>query len=107
MLKDNIEKKLVVANTRVDLNHFEQKTSMLKNVLKTTGTFARSLNAKNNVAQTVGNQKRFLNLHEYQSQELFAKNGIAVPRGHAVSTPEEALQVAESIEKGTTILLFF
>ncbi|KAL0483426.1 succinyl-CoA synthetase beta subunit [Acrasis kona] len=63
---------------------------MFRSTLKTT-SLARS---------TLGGfQKRFLNLHEYQSQQLFAQNGIAVPKGIVASTPEEAQKAAESIEK--------
>src|SRR5580704_18802794 len=32
-----------------------------------------------------------MNLHEYQSKQLFAQYGIPVPRGQVASTPEEAV----------------
>ena len=36
-----------------------------------------------------------MKLHEYQSKELFAKFGVAVPRGEVTSDPEEARKIAE------------
>lgn len=44
-----------------------------------------------------------MKIHEYQAKELFARAGIPVPRGRAVSTPEEARQVAEEI--GDTVVV--
>lgn len=38
-----------------------------------------------------------MNLHEYQSKELFAKYGIAVPRGKAVKTPDAAVAAAKEL----------
>ena len=38
-----------------------------------------------------------MNLHEYQSKELFAKYGIAVPRGIAVKTPDAAVAAAKEL----------
>nr|HMN28764.1 acetate--CoA ligase family protein [Caldilineaceae bacterium] len=35
-----------------------------------------------------------MNLHEYQSKRIFAKYGIAIPRGEVATTPEEAREVA-------------
>ena len=32
-----------------------------------------------------------MNLHEYQSKQLFTQYGIPVPEGQAVSSPEEAM----------------
>jgi succinyl-CoA synthetase beta subunit len=37
-----------------------------------------------------------MNLHEYQSKQLFARYGIPVPNGHVASTPEEA---ADAVRK--------
>jgi len=38
-----------------------------------------------------------MNLHEYQSKELFKAYGIPVPRGQVASTPEEAVKAARTL----------
>jgi len=38
-----------------------------------------------------------MNLHEYQSKQLFARYGIPVPVGHVASTPAEAAEAAKKI----------
>ena len=38
-----------------------------------------------------------MNLHEYQSKQLFARYGIPVPAGQVASTPEEAATAARNI----------
>ena len=38
-----------------------------------------------------------MSLHESQSKELFAKYGIAVPRGKAVKTPDAAVAAAKEL----------
>ncbi len=38
-----------------------------------------------------------MNLHEYQSKQLFARYGIPVPTGQVASTPEEAAEAARKI----------
>ena len=38
-----------------------------------------------------------MNLHEYQSKQLFARYGIPVPVGHVASTPAEAADAARRI----------
>jgi succinyl-CoA synthetase beta subunit len=38
-----------------------------------------------------------MNLHEYQSKQLFARYGIPVPRGEVASTPEQAAEAARRI----------
>ena len=38
-----------------------------------------------------------MNLHEYQSKQLFAKYAIPVPKGHVASSPEEAVAAAEKL----------
>jgi succinyl-CoA synthetase beta subunit len=38
-----------------------------------------------------------MNLHEYQSKQLFTSYGIAVPRGQVASTPAEAAEAARRI----------
>eukprot|EP00465_Bigelowiella_longifila_P006474 CAMPEP_0185257928 /NCGR_PEP_ID=MMETSP1359-20130426/6932_1 /TAXON_ID=552665 /ORGANISM="Bigelowiella longifila, Strain CCMP242" /LENGTH=400 /DNA_ID=CAMNT_0027843227 /DNA_START=287 /DNA_END=1489 /DNA_ORIENTATION=+ len=42
-------------------------------------------------------QRRFLNLHEYQSKGLMASYGIRVQKGKVASTPEEAKTIAEEL----------
>jgi succinyl-CoA synthetase beta subunit len=44
-----------------------------------------------------------MNLHEYQGRELFARFGIPVLPGQVAGTPEEARDVAESLE-GTVVI---
>ena len=38
-----------------------------------------------------------MNLHEYQSKQLFAEYGIPVPKGVPASTPDEAVQATETL----------
>jgi succinyl-CoA synthetase beta subunit len=38
-----------------------------------------------------------MNLHEYQSKQLFARYGIPVPNGFVAATPEEAVDAAKAI----------
>jgi succinyl-CoA synthetase beta subunit len=38
-----------------------------------------------------------MNLHEYQSKQLFARYGIPVPAGHVASTPDEAVDAARRL----------
>jgi succinyl-CoA synthetase beta subunit len=38
-----------------------------------------------------------MNLHEYQSKQLFAEYGIPVPKGVPASTPEEAVAATETL----------
>ena len=38
-----------------------------------------------------------MNLHEYQSKQIFAKYGIPVPRGRVASNSDEAKQIAEEL----------
>jgi succinyl-CoA synthetase beta subunit len=38
-----------------------------------------------------------MNLHEYQSKQLFAQYGLPVPRGSAVASAEEAVQAAAAL----------
>lgn len=38
-----------------------------------------------------------MNLHEYQGKQLFAEYGLPVSQGHAVDTPEAAVEAAEKI----------
>ena len=38
-----------------------------------------------------------MKIHEYQSKDIFARYGIAVPKGRVATTPEEAAGVAEEL----------
>ncbi|MBC7224041.1 MAG: ADP-forming succinate--CoA ligase subunit beta [Anaerolineae bacterium] len=38
-----------------------------------------------------------MNLHEYQSKQVFARHGIPIPEGEVASTPEEAQRIAERL----------
>jgi succinyl-CoA synthetase beta subunit len=38
-----------------------------------------------------------MNLHEYQSKQLFARYGIPVPRGHVAASPQEAVEAARRL----------
>ena len=38
-----------------------------------------------------------MNIHEYQAKDLLAKYGIAIPAGHAATTPEEAVAGAKQL----------
>ena len=45
-----------------------------------------------------------MNLHEYQSKQLFARYGIPVPAGHVASTPEEAADAARRLGGGLWVV---
>jgi succinyl-CoA synthetase beta subunit len=38
-----------------------------------------------------------MNLHEYQSKQLFAQYGIPVPEGQVASSPEDAADAARQL----------
>jgi succinyl-CoA synthetase beta subunit len=38
-----------------------------------------------------------MNLHEYQSKQLFARYGIPIPAGKVAATPEEAVEAAKGL----------
>ena len=40
-----------------------------------------------------------MNIHEYQAKSLLQKYGVAVPRGGAAYTPQEAEKVARELKK--------
>jgi len=48
-------------------------------------------------SQSFEKQKRFLSIHEYQSQKLMRDYGINVPQGSVASSPEEAFNVATAL----------
>jgi succinyl-CoA synthetase beta subunit len=45
-----------------------------------------------------------MNLHEYQSKQLFSRYGIPVPAGHVASTPEEAADAARRLGGGLWVV---
>jgi succinyl-CoA synthetase beta subunit len=45
-----------------------------------------------------------MNLHEYQSKELFAKYGIPVPRGQVAGSPDEAAAAADALGGGLWVV---
>jgi succinyl-CoA synthetase beta subunit len=45
-----------------------------------------------------------MNLHEYQSKQLFARYGIPVPAGQVASTPEEAAGAARNLGGGVWVV---
>jgi succinyl-CoA synthetase beta subunit len=45
-----------------------------------------------------------MNLHEYQSKQLFARYGIPVPSGLVASTPEEAVEAAGKLGGGVWVV---
>jgi succinyl-CoA synthetase beta subunit len=45
-----------------------------------------------------------MNLHEYQSKQLFARYGIPVPSGFVASTPEEAADAARRLGGGVWVV---
>lgn len=40
-----------------------------------------------------------MNIHEYQAKQLLAREGVAIPEGRVVSTPEEAKAAAEELAR--------
>ncbi|ELR25551.1 succinylcoa synthetase beta chain, putative [Acanthamoeba castellanii str. Neff] len=68
---------------------------------------ARSALLQSNTATTLtstsaqtGAARRWLNIHEYQSQELMRKEGIRVPKGQVAASPEEAYKIAQQMQQG-------
>src|SRR5690606_10753560 len=60
-----------------------------------TGAFAPQYAARRfSLPLRAGNR---MNLHEYQSKELFAEYGIPVPEGRPARSPEEAVEAAQSL----------
>merc|ERR1711959_165130 len=45
----------------------------------------------------VATQKRFLNLHEYQSAEAMREFGVSTPKGGVASSVEEAFDIAKGL----------
>jgi succinyl-CoA synthetase beta subunit len=45
-----------------------------------------------------------MKVHEYQAKQIFAKFGVAIPRGEVAYTPEEARSVAERLGGGTVVV---
>ena len=42
-----------------------------------------------------------MNLHEYQGKELLNKYGVRIQRGKVATTPQEAVSVANQLNKET------
>ena len=61
-----------------------------KAVASNVGRMARGSSAPLALNQA---QKRFLNLHEYQSLEVFSKFGVAVPKNMVVKPGEDVRKV--------------
>lgn len=51
------------------------------------------------------NVKRFFDLHEYQSKDVMRRFGVLVQKGDIATTPEQAEQVAKSLNVGDGILV--
>ncbi len=45
-----------------------------------------------------------MNIHEYQGKEIFRSMGVAVPNGGVARTPEEAVEVAKSLDTGVYVV---
>ena len=45
-----------------------------------------------------GRQARKMNLHEYQSKDLFAEYGVPVPKGYPARSPQEAQDAARKLD---------
>ena len=88
------------SNARADLNFF--KTDMMFSRMLGGALFGGALKPASGAllrptASSMVVQSRFLNLHEYQSQELMASYGVHVPPGKVASTPAEAADVARAL----------
>lgn len=56
-------------------------------------------------ANLMATQRRFFDLHEYQSKYIMGQHGVNVQKGDLAKTPEEALNVAKTLSnKGGLIL---
>jgi acyl-CoA synthetase (NDP forming) len=49
------------------------------------------------ISSPEGRQARKMNLHEYQSKELFAEYGVPVPKGYPARSPQEAEAAASKL----------
>jgi hypothetical protein len=52
--------------------------------------FVRRVFACTNAARAESMQRRYLHVHEYQSQQIMAQHNIRVPRAIAATTPVES-----------------
>lgn len=68
-------------------------------MLKSLGGVAKQSMCRKSVAQQV----RCLNLHEYQSLDVFSSFGVQVPRGGVAKTVEEAVEVAKQFPGGVVV----
>ena len=77
-------------------------SSFSKNFIKSRQQFTSSFKSSSSLLST---QRRFFDLHEYQSKFIMAKHGINVQRGDLASTPEQAAKIASTLSnKGGLIL---
>jgi succinyl-CoA synthetase beta subunit len=60
---------------------------------------------RNTAPRTLKHQVRWLNLHEYQSLEVFSKFGVAVPKGMVAKTAEEAETIAAKEFAGEDVVV--
>ena len=45
-----------------------------------------------------------MNIHEYQGKEIFRSMGVAVPEGSVAYTPEEAVDVAKTLDSDVYVV---
>src|SRR3972149_8040549 len=44
-----------------------------------------------------------MKIHEFQAKKLLSEYGVPVPRGRVASTPEEAKQIAEELNRAVVV----
>jgi succinyl-CoA synthetase beta subunit len=71
--------------------------SSLKGIVSRTNTTAKT-------AVTPKIPKRYLNIHEYQSQKLMKQFGINCPNGNVAETPAEAVKIAEVLNSQDVVI---
>jgi len=57
------------------------------------------------ISQVVTQQVRNLNIHEYASMEVFAKNGVPAPEGIVAESPEEAEKIFKDGKLGNEVVV--
>ena len=45
-----------------------------------------------------------MNIHEYQGKEIFRSMGVNVPKGDVALTPEEAVEVAKTLDSDVYVI---
>ena len=73
--------------------------SSMRSLLCIEGTFLQNTRPADSYLQFTANLPNGfdMNLHEYQSKQLFARYGIPVPTGQIANSPEEAAEAARKI----------